>query len=129
MKKLFTILFICFALQSFAQGNLQFNQVLTFTGSIQNGTNIILDTVPQGKVWRVEAIGIGTPTNYVNLTINNKIYRNYFTTGNNYSASAAAIKENLWLKYEDVVGYRYDWCNYCSSSDYVISIVEFNIVP
>jgi hypothetical protein len=58
------LFFLTFFHQAFAQGNLQFNQVLSLT----NGANI---SVPTGKVWKVEAInlssnvtfGIGSLTN------------------------------------------------------------------
>jgi hypothetical protein len=47
MKKLYFILFILINQLAFAQGNLQFNQVKLVTA---------LETVPVGKVWKVESV-------------------------------------------------------------------------
>ena len=55
MKKLILVA-ICFvSIQLSAQGNLQFNQVLTFEGTILNGTTLTPEfTPPTGKVWKIE---------------------------------------------------------------------------
>jgi hypothetical protein len=47
MKKLYFILFILINQLAFAQGNLQFNQVKLVTAQ---------ETVPVGKVWKVESV-------------------------------------------------------------------------
>jgi len=47
MKKLYFILFILLNQLVFAQGNLQFNQVKLVTA---------LETVPAGKVWKIESV-------------------------------------------------------------------------
>jgi len=47
MKKLYFILFILLNQFAFAQGNLQFNQVKLVTA---------LETVPAGKVWKIESV-------------------------------------------------------------------------
>ena len=47
MKKLYFILFILINQLAFAQGNLQFNQVKLVTA---------LETVPAGKVWKIESV-------------------------------------------------------------------------
>ena len=47
MKKLYFILFILLNQLAFAQGNLQFNQVKLVTA---------LETVPAGKVWKIESV-------------------------------------------------------------------------
>ncbi len=40
MKKILTIAMLLFSMASYAQGNLQFNQVLTYTGSLNNTQQI-----------------------------------------------------------------------------------------
>jgi hypothetical protein len=40
-----------------AQGNLQFNQTLLL--STTQASNVLLGTVPAGKVWKVEGFGSG----------------------------------------------------------------------
>jgi len=47
MKTLYIILFILLNHLAFAQGNLQFNQVKLVTA---------LETVPAGKVWKIESV-------------------------------------------------------------------------
>ena len=47
MKKLYFILFILLNQLALAQGNLQFNQVKLVTA---------LETVPAGKVWKIESV-------------------------------------------------------------------------
>jgi hypothetical protein len=47
MKKLYLILFVLLNQLAYAQGNLQFNQVKLVTA---------LETVPAGKVWKIESV-------------------------------------------------------------------------
>lgn len=49
-KKLLTIIFLLSTTYCFSQGNLQFNNVLLVTD--------VLQTVPTGKVWKIESIAI-----------------------------------------------------------------------
>ena len=56
MKHLITLTFLFFLSISNAQGNLQFNQVITYTGTFQG--SLVLGTVPNGKVWKIEARSI-----------------------------------------------------------------------
>lgn len=53
MKKLYFILFILLNQLAFAQGNLQFNQVKLVTA---------LETVPAGKVWKIESVIYNIPS-------------------------------------------------------------------
>ena len=101
---------------SYAQGNLQFNRVRTFTGLGYS----IFDTVPQGKVWKVESTGIsgGTTNQGMNtgyLTINGVPYSNFSNAG-------VVIKETIWLKAGDYLG----WTG--GNWSYVVSLIEFNMV-
>ncbi len=128
MKKILPIAMLLFSMASYAQGNLQFNQVKTFTGSIiSNGSFKLFDTIPQGKVWKIEAIGLN-PSCFLN--INGRNYVNYLLSIGN-SATSMVSNENLWLKAGDVVGYYSSMnfnCSWCSS-DYVVSVIEYNIIP
>jgi hypothetical protein len=125
MKKILTIVFIFFTVQSFAQGNLQFNQVKTFSGSSWNAS-LTIDTVPQGKIWKIESMGFSGVGNSA-MTINGARYINYL--GSYYSpynsslpnSGQVAIKETLWLKSGDVLGWEY--------GNYVITLIEYKIIP
>lgn len=54
MKKILSVLFLLCGMQMFAQGSLQFNQVLILENSTNNCTSCW--TVPAGKVWKVEHV-------------------------------------------------------------------------
>jgi hypothetical protein len=120
MKKILTIALLLFSIASYAQGNLQFNQVKTFTGN--SFGSIVLDTVPNGKIWKIESMGFSKSNNC--MTINGTQYLNFsdpYFYGNSFNNSQA-IKETLWLKSGDVLG----WSGYNS---YVITLIEYNIIP
>ena len=58
MKYLFSILAIVISSSSFAQGDLQFNQVINYENSIYCSNNSCVFgtvTVPAGKVWKIES--------------------------------------------------------------------------
>lgn len=113
-----TILFFLFTVltsKSFAQGNLQFNQVLTYSGSVYQGGTGPTWTVPAGKVWKVE-----------NFTYS------FFVLNNDRADNTSSNNGPLWLKAGDQI--RYDLAFYgancCgASTTYRVSIIEFNIVP
>jgi len=139
MKKLFTILFICFALQSMAQGNLQFNQVLTYNGTITGSQFSPTFTVPTGKVWKIKYCSdsrVGSCGGYNIWT--------YFGYGVYINSTWTIVSSNnalneLFLKSGDTIYFGYgkhtDPLNNCpgglsnAAYDYLISIVEFNIIP
>ena len=56
MKHLFTFLLVAISATSFAQGNLQFNQIVQSDFSGSTGVTGTL-VVPLGKVWKVEHAG------------------------------------------------------------------------
>lgn len=112
-----------------AQGNLQFNQIVTV------GTTSL--TVPAGKVWKVESFtesevtfnsnyssGCVNPNYHRPLVINNN---NYYFFGNMATASSGANyittgnKLPIWLKPGDQI-------RTVCSSDFA-SVIEFNVVP
>jgi hypothetical protein len=105
MKHLITLSFLFFLAISNAQGNLQFNQVLTYGGTLCASCNQPIGTVPAGKVWKVESKGGSTVP-----TVNGNP-----VTSNSYP---------FWLKAGDVIGHYTG-----SAQGWFISIIEFNIVP
>lgn len=112
-----------------AQGNLQFNQIVTV------GTTSL--TVPAGKVWKVESYSESEVTfnsNYSSGCVNSNYHRplvinnnNYYFFGNMATASSGANyvttgnKLPIWLKPGDQI-------RTVCSSDFA-SVIEFNIVP
>jgi len=106
MKHLITLTFLFFLSISNAQGNLQFNQVLTYGGSLGAGSSQNIGTVPAGKVWKIES----------------KEGLNAYING--YAVSLAVLP--VWLKAGDIVVF---WNGYNSTQGYFLSIIEFNIVP
>ncbi len=133
MKKIITITILLFSMASYAQGNLQFNQVLTYTGSLNNTQQISATyTVPVGKIWKIKYVSKlpyriaaqGTYAEYYQgfgLIVNN-----IWTYGENY--------KELYLKAGDTlkIGYynqQYQTTYFAGITlDFVISLVEFNIV-
>jgi hypothetical protein len=129
MKNIFLLILTC-ALSSFlfGQGNLQFNQVLTymqtFTGTYAgvnaysyNSSNY---TVPAGKTWKVEKFSLIGGPNGGWLTINNI-----------HSLNQDVINSGpIWLKAGDVVKAGSN-CSSCGglSGSWFVSIIEFNIIP
>ena len=78
MKKVIT--FLCLLLSSFvvkSQNNLQFNRVINFGGSIAPRSEVILDTVPSGKVWKIEATGFSPKGGSTYFKINGNPYTNF----------------------------------------------------
>ena len=123
MKHLFTFLLVAVSATSFAQGNLQFNQVINLSGIVPTSTSIATVTVPAGKVWKITsaswtAANGGGPDVYLCLDYN-VIYRN--------GAGNQAIFP-IWLQ---AGSYDVRWCGSAGTSGYryAISGVEFNVVP
>lgn len=108
-----------FSQQAFAQGNLQFNQVINYT--LVGGTAQSF-TVPAGKVWKIEAVAMDY-TNTPNIhmrTPANQIVASFFTSSS----------YNNPLPYWLPSGYTGNF--YLSNSGTYrgsVSIIEFNVVP
>jgi hypothetical protein len=116
VKKVFFVLVFIFPFNwAFSQNhNLEFNQVYSYAGFLNGGANSPVWTVPASKVWKVD----------------------FFTTdwlvlnGN----KASNLNNNggpLWLKEGDVVYYSGPSYSICcgGTTNYLISIIEFNVVP
>ncbi len=127
MKTFFFLISFTFCSLAFSQGNLQFNQVLTYNGLI-NGSNSLTAstgtysnasvkyTVPTNKVWKIEYMYFTNSSGY--LFLNNCQSTN--SAGSAYYSTPPAI----WLKAGDLVQFAG-----AGTGIYFISIIEFNIVP
>ena len=128
MKTFFFFIALSFTSLVFSQGNLQFNQVLTYAGktSTSNPGTIIGSeypsgspkfTVPLNKVWKTEYLSFGGQGIFI---VNSCVISEYV------NSNAKPITTNIWLKSGDVL----QAANvYNDSREYFISIIEFNIVP
>ena len=130
MKNILLILAIAYSSASFAQGNLQFNQVLNITGETPGGNVFTAVTVPAGKVWKIttatwmEADGDNIFGNYLSLCIGE--FKLSAITGND------AVFP-IWLKEGD---HDVKYCSVTQTSGgnglpfrYAFSGIEFNITP
>ena len=125
MKHLFTFLLVAISATSFAQGNLQFNQVINVSG-VSAASNIMSTvTVPAGKVWKITSSSWISP--------NGGLISNWLCLGphsiNGTLSGVNPAKLPIWL---DPGSYDVKWCNPTdnfSGYRYAISGVEFNVVP
>lgn len=126
MKSILLFSFLSLAGYSYSQGNLQFNQVLTFggvsnAGALSSNLNNYLYsspayTVPSGKVWKIENVNVSNSSQ--NIIVNN-LYVGPVPTGLNGTSP-------LWLKAGDVI--RLANSN-ATTYTHFFSIIEFNVVP
>ena len=127
---------------SLAQGNLQFNQVLTYTGHIIGScpqawctatASSPIWVVPQNKVWKIEyktRTDGGGARFYLNGVSMVDVYERYH---NNGGASIAIDNAPVWLKANDEVHFQASAAGnqYVGGSvnhPFIISIIEYNIV-
>ena len=131
MKYLFSFLLVATSATCFAQGNLQFNQVLNFdysaivpaSGDVSVGTL----TVPPDKVWKITAASsIGS-----SLTLKDKT----MIVVNNHTISAArstGISNNTPYWLSSGTSNQIKLFNLYASGQTIlgsISVLEFNLVP
>lgn len=113
----------------FAQGNLQFNQVVSHSGTASGSFSYTSPTwtVPANKVWKIEAAApfAGLNTAHVTRTIQ-------VNSGNAWGAHSllSGNPTPIWLKAGDQVRLEAS-ANCCSTYpfSYHISVLEFNVVP
>ncbi|NBN99605.1 MAG: hypothetical protein EBV19_10270 [Flavobacteriia bacterium] len=125
MKTILFIAFFSFMGTLKAQGNLQFNQTLLL--STTQASNVLLGTVPAGKVWKVEGFGSGN-SGASECAWSFDGTNAAFRSGNVYVGGTAYQYSNststFWLPSGTTV-----YSLNCSSNYRWISIIEFNIVP
>lgn len=129
MKNILLILAIAYSSAAcFAQGNLQFNQVLNFDYSVQAplGKSVLESImVPIGKVWKITAAS--TSGRFI-LQVNSHIICNSSTKVTNYE-EAPVMNTPFWLSsgiHEFKIWNRNTIPGLCNAA---ISVIEFNIVP
>ncbi len=118
MKYVIALLFALTFFKIDAQ-NLQFSQVLTFSGQVTVANqSFLIGTVPEGKVWKIESLNnLGSGFWY-------QINGSEITTGNyNYPTHFP-----IWLKAQDNISF-YNASGTGSQPKYFVSIIEFTIVP
>jgi hypothetical protein len=125
MKKILYSLLLLLAASSFlaqAQGNLQFNRVISESISLNPSQSSTLITVPAGKVWKIEAV----EANHSGSTIYKyEINGQVFAISN---GSPSRINHGLWLKAGDTFRVL-NGPTGNNNTPYYYSILEFNIVP
>ncbi len=123
IKKMKYVIALLFALtfSKIDAQNLQFSQVLTFTGqTVLIDQDISLGIVPDGKVWKIESLN--QANRYCSYSVNGYSIKNETST---YTNTNTFCNLPIWLKAQDNFSFR---CSYGSGS-YVVSIIEFTIVP
>ena len=124
MRIIFCIL-LFYSISSFAQGNLEFNQV-----KLVGTTN---ETVPAGKIWKIESalsssslnISTGTTSTQnvtTNIVINGTNVVVKSSWGSSYASSALETTDlPIWLPAGTTLQ--------AGNNVFRISVIEFNIVP
>ena len=110
---LFFTIFASFGTLTKAQGNLQFNQILSYSGHIENYNMYAASpiwTVPTGKVWKIE--------NYA---------KDYFYV-KGFAITANTNLGPIWLRAGDEINYTPPVAA-MTGYNYILSIIEFNVVP
>jgi hypothetical protein len=123
MKKIIILfIFLGKIFYSEAQGNLQFNQVISASATLaSNGASSII-TVPADKVWKIESVnGWADCGSRLGITINS------------ISTLFSSSKFPIWLKPGDT--FRLTVLTNpatgiaCGPMNYYYSIIEFNVIP
>jgi hypothetical protein len=126
MKKIFTLFIVltfASSIKGFAQGNLQFNQVISGNYNLGSwGANGLLSpvlVVPTNKVWKVEFVGSSSGGTSCSYSLNGQLIP--FLSNNQSIAN-----NNIWLKAGDSFAL---YSNISTNCSVFYSIIEFNIIP
>ena len=115
MKKIiFSILFSITMLVVNGQGNLQFNQIITGSGSLGPYSSSPTLTVPLNKVYKIEAIDVASGYNAMTRNINGSIIATQYCTFPFW------LKSGDFFFLQNIDGF---------TRAYQYSIIEFNIIP
>ena len=118
---------------SWAQVNLQFSKPITMGGVLCGGINSVCigfrgwdgDTVPAGKIWKIEFIGAGGSAGLCPRFAVNGAELNGWSTANK---QMWASQQPIWLN----SGYRFSFysinCGFYGTSTFtwVVNVLEFN---
>ena len=124
MKHLLTLLLVASSAACFAQGNLQFNQVISIntsnswgTGGSSAGWQADLYTVPADKVFKLTSTHIGGSAASESFTVN--------------GTGVVADSGPIWLAAGDIIGVQGGAsCNFCTVSlNGHFSGIEFSVSP
>jgi hypothetical protein len=118
MRVFLMLVFLVSLNAAFAQGNLQFNQVINMAFT---GANITPVTVPAGKVWKIESCMLNTPSNNYAYMLYNGVYYNL----RQQQSSAHNVNFPFWLS----TGTSVTFGGNGGGTGGLLSIIEFNIVP
>jgi hypothetical protein len=123
MKKIVSVIAVIFCLlffadRSYAQGNLQFNQVILFT--VPANTTVAF-TVPAGKVWKIESIGVGGASSTSVVLRDGSANMIAYLLG-----TTNASQLPFWLPESFSGSFQSTGTNPYRD---VVSIIEFNVVP
>ena len=133
MKNILLILAVAFSSASFAQGNLQFNQVINYENSAPSGAGAITHgtiTVPAGKVWKIETctfsrLATGKMVQYTNLSNvfidENCLYHFYGSNNPKTSFLPLWLSEGTYTVTSNGVS--------STTATVAFSAIEFNVVP
>jgi hypothetical protein len=117
------IFFVIFGIKLSSIGqNLEYSQVLTYSGNINGGTSLNgpVFTVPAGKVWKVESVNIISDVRY---KLNGFSILNQINGNGGGTPTLATVLFPFWLKPGDTIQ------PYLLSSSvtlpFFISIIEF----
>ena len=132
MKHLFTFLLVAISASCFAQGNLQFNQVLSFNYSTSLGqfasSNVDTLNVPEGKVWKITSASSvrvnGSPMSCA-IKVDNHVL------SKNRGSGDISLQTPYWLKSgPHTITLSSLSSNVIFSTFHgSISIIEFNVLP
>ncbi len=115
-KSLFiSFFFICSICHA---SNLEFSQVIVIDGSVA-----FSQTVPTGKVWKIESATGAAGAAWVRIYINNLVAILYGTIGSNTSGAGAVSYMPVWLPSGTGIA------NWGNANCGLLSIIEYNIVP
>jgi hypothetical protein len=123
MKTYFTIaVFSLFCFLDANSQNLQFSQVLTYTGNINGGVSLNgpVYTVPAGKTWKIESVNIISDVRY---KINGYNLLNQINGNGGGTPTLSTIVFPFWLKPGDTLQ-PYLLSN-SVTLPFFISIIEF----
>ena len=125
MKHLLTFLLVSISATSFAQGNLQFNQVLNFdyvllSNGGANGQLAGTLSVPTNKVWKITSASAADELNDGNrlIRVNNHVLYERRTNGN------LSMNTPYWLSTGNHTVEIFGTAKIGS-----LSIIEFNVIP
>jgi len=125
MKKLFLFFIFLISFKQVNSATLVFNQILTYSGFTDVAGSILYYVVPANKTWKIEYIKnqLKTSSDWV---IKISTGSGFSNLPDHSGLVGLPASTNIWLKANDSIsiqGYP------GSSKDYMLSIIEYNIVP